>query len=277
MPPTPTVDLRNGLAMPVIGLGTWPLRGAEAAAAVRTALETGYRLVDTAENYRNEDGVGQGLRDSGVPREEVVITTKFNKEWHSVEGVRQAWRASIERLGVEYLDIFMVHWPNPGHDRYVDAVRGLAALLEDGSIRAIGVSNFTPAHLRRVEEEAGLVPDLNQIQLSPYASRRAAREYHREHGIVTESWSPIGGSGEGLRSDPVIAEVAAEVRRTPTQVVLRWHVQTGLVAVPKSGDPGRIAENLDVFGFELTAEQRARIDALDRGEVNVADPETSGH
>ena len=277
MPPTPTLTLRNGLAMPVIGLGTWPLRGADAAAAVRTALEAGYRLVDTAENYRNEDGVGQGLRDSGVPREEVVITTKFNKEWHSVEGVRRAWRASTERLGVEYLDVFMVHWPNPGQDRYVDAVRGLTALLEDGSIRAIGVSNFTPAHLRRVAEESGLVPDLNQIQLSPYASRRAAREYHRENGIVTESWSPIGGSGDGLRSDPVVAEVAAEVGRTPTQVVLRWHVQTGLVAVPKSGDPGRIAENLDVFGFELTAEQMARIDALDRGEVNVADPETSGH
>ena len=277
MPPTPTLTLRNGLAMPVIGLGTWPLRGADAAAAVRAALEAGYRLVDTAENYRNEDGVGQGLRDSGVPREEVVITTKFNKEWHSVEGVRRAWRASTERLGVEYLDVFMVHWPNPGQDRYVDAVRGLAALLEDGSIRAIGVSNFTPAHLRRVAEESGLVPDLNQIQLSPYASRRAAREYHRENGIVTESWSPIGGSGDGLRSDPVVAEVAAEVGRTPTQVVLRWHVQTGLVAVPKSGDPGRIAENLDVFGFELTAEQMARIDALDRGEVNVADPETSGH
>ena len=277
MPPTPTVDLRNGLAMPVIGLGTWPLRGAEAAAAVRTALQTGYRLIDTAENYRNEDGVGQGLRDSGVPREEVVITTKFNKEWHSVDGVRQAWRASTERLGVEYLDVFLVHWPNPGQDRYVDAVRGLTALLEDGSIRAVGVSNFTPAHLRRVAEEAGLVPDLNQIQLSPYASRRAAREYHREQGIVTESWSPIGGSGDGLRSDPVIAEIAAEVGRTATQVVLRWHVQTGLVAVPKSGDPGRIAENLDVFGFELTAEQMARIDALDRGEVDVADPDSFGH
>ncbi len=277
MPTTPTVPLRNGLAMPVIGLGTWPLRGAEAAAAVRTALETGYRLVDTAENYRNEDGVGQGLLESGVPREEVVITTKFNKEWHSVDGVRQAWRASTERLGVEYLDVFMVHWPNPGQDRYVDAVQGLAALLEDGSIRAIGVSNFTPAHLLRLEEEAGLVPDLNQIQLSPYASRRAARKYHREHGIVTESWSPIGGSGDGLRSDPVIAEIAAEVGRTPTQVVLRWHVQTGLVAVPKSADPGRIAENLDVFDFELTAEQMARIDALDRGEIDVADPETSGH
>ena len=277
MPPTPTVDLRNGLAMPVIGLGTWPLRGAEAAAAVRTALQTGYRLIDTAENYRNEDGVGQGLRDSGVPREEVVITTKFNKEWHSVDGVRQAWRASTERLGVEYLDVFLVHWPNPGQDRYVDAVRGLTALLEDGSIRAVGVSNFTPAHLRRVAEEAGLVPDLNQIQLSPYASRRAAREYHREQGIVTESWSPIGGSGDGLRSDPVIAEIAAEVGRTATQVVLRWHVQTGLVAVPKSGDPGRIAENLDVFGFELTTEQMARIDALDRGEVDVADPDSFGH
>jgi 2,5-diketo-D-gluconate reductase A len=273
----PTVTLRNGLALPVIGLGTWPLRGAEAAAAVRTALEVGYRLVDTAENYRNEDGVGQGLRDSGVPREEVVITTKFNKQWHSVDGVRQAWRASTERLGVDYLDIFMVHWPNPGQDGYVDAIRGLAALLEDGSIRAIGASNFSPAHLRRVEEETGLVPDLNQIQLSPYASRREHRGYHREHGIVTESWSPIGGSGEGLRSDPVIAAIAEEHDRTPTQVVLRWHVQTGLVAVPKSADPGRIAENLDVFGFELTAEQMERIDALDRGEVDVADPETFGH
>jgi len=277
MPLAPTVPLRNGLAMPVIGLGTWPLRGAEAAAAVRTALETGYRLVDTAENYRNEDGVGQGLRDSGVPREEVVITTKFNREWHSVDGVRQAWRASIERLGVEHLDVLMVHWPNPGQDRYVEAVRGLAALLEDGSIRAIGVSNFSPAHLLRIEEETGLVPDLNQIQLSPYASRREHRTYHREHGIVTESWSPIGGSGDGLRSDAVVAAIAEELGRTPTQVVLRWHVQTGLVAVPKSGNPGRIAENLDVFGFELTPEQLDRIDALDRGEVGVADPESFGH
>ena len=277
MPATPTVTLRNGLALPVIGLGTWPLRGADAAAAVRTALETGYRLVDCAENYRNEDGVGQGVRDSGVPREDVVITTKFNKEWHSVDGVRQAWRASTERLGVEYLDVFMVHWPNPGQDRYVDAIRGLAALLEDGSIRAIGASNFSPAHLRRVEEESGLVPDLNQIQLSPYASRREHRDYHREHGIVTESWSPIGGRDEGLRSDPAITAIADELGRTPTQVVLRWHVQTGLVAVPKSGNPGRIAENLDVFGFELSDEQMARIDALDRGEVDVADPETSGH
>ena len=277
MPATPTVTLRNGLALPVIGLSTWPLRGAAAAAAVRTALETGYRLVDCAENYRNEDGVGQGIRDSGVPREDVVITTKFNKEWHSVDGVRQAWRASTERLGVDYIDVLMVHWPNPGQDRYVDAIRGLAALLEDGSIRAIGASNFSPAHLRRVEEESGLVPDLNQIQLSPYASRREHRDYHREHGIVTESWSPIGGRDEGLRSDPVITAIAEELDRTPTQVVLRWHVQTGLVAVPKSGNPGRIAENLDVFGFELSDEQMARVDALDRGEVDVADPETSGH
>ncbi len=277
MPSAPTLTLRNGLALPVIGLGTWPLRGADAAAAVRTALESGYRFVDCAENYRNEDGVGQGLRDSGVPREDVVITTKFNKEWHSIDGVRRAWQASTERMGVDYLDVFMVHWPNPGQDRYVDAVRGLAALLEDGSIRAIGVSNFSPAHLRRVEEETGLVPDLNQIQLSPYASRAEHRAYHQEHGIVTESWSPIGGSGEGLRADPEVAAVAEELGRTPTQVVLRWHVQTGLVAVPKSGNPGRIVENLDVFGFELTAEQMSRIDALDRGEVDVADPEAFGH
>ena len=273
----PTIELLSGVSIPVLGLGTWPLDDDEAAGAVEKAVSAGYRLFDTAENYGNETGVGEGIRRSGIERDQVFITTKFNQQWHSVDGVRKAFEQSAARLRVDYIDLLMVHWPNPGQDRYVDAVRGLAALLEDGSIRAVGVSNFTPAHLRRVAEEAGLVPDLNQIQLSPYASRRAAREYHRGQGIVTESWSPIGGSSDGLRSDPVIGEVAAEVGRTPTQVVLRWHLQTGLVAVPKSGDPGRIAENLDVFGFELTAEQMARIDALDRGEVNVADPETSGH
>ena len=273
----PTVTLRNGAELPVLGFGTWPLRGAECAAAVRTAIEAGYRLVDTAENYRNEDGVGQGLRDSGLDRQELFVTTKFNRRWHSVDGVRTTWRASIERLGLEYVDMLMVHWPNPDQGGYVDALRGLKALLDDGLIRAIGVSNFKPAHLQRVLDETGIEPDVNQIQLSPYATRSEERTYDSERGIVTESWSPIGGSGEDLRSDPLLVEVAGRHGKSPTQVVLRWHVQQGLVAIPKSANPGRIAENIDIFDFELTADELGAISALDRGGAEVTDSDVFGH
>ena len=277
MPYAPTVTLRNGLELPMIGLGTYPMQGAECAAAVRTAIEAGYRLVDTAEDYGNEDGVGQGLRDSGLDRKDLVITTKFNRKWHSTAGVRQAWQASIERLGVEYVDLLLVHWPNPADDGYVDALRGLQALFDDGLIRAIGVSNFKPAHVQRVLDETGIAPEVNQIQLSPYTTRKATRTYDDAHGIVTESWSPIGGRGHDLRSDPLMVEVAKRYDKTPTQVVLRWHVQQGLVAIPKSGNPERIAENLDVFDFALTADEIAAIGGLDRGEGPVTDSDVFGH
>ena len=274
---TATVELRSGALMPVLGLGTWPLRGQDAAAAVRTALECGYRLVDTAENYRNEDGVGQGIRDSGVDRAEVFITTKLNKEWHSIEGVREAAEASCRRLDVDYLDLLLLHWPNPGQDRYVDAVLGLERLRERGVVRAIGVSNFKPAHLRRVIEETGIAPEANQIQLSPYATRAESRDFHAEHGIVTESWSPIGGQSDDLRADPVIAEIGAAHGKSPTQTVLRWHLELGLVTVPKSANPGRIAENFDLFDFSLSPDEVERITALDRGEADVADSDEVGH
>jgi len=277
MPYAPTVTLRNGAELPVLGLGTWPLRGAECAAAVRSAIEAGYRLVDTAENYRNEDGVGQGLRDSGLDRSEMFITTKFNRAWHSVDGARKAWQASVERLGVEYVDMLMVHWPNPDQGTYVDAVRGLKALLDDGLIRAIGVSNFKPAHLERVLAESGIEPDVNQVHLTPYATRAATRSYDDAHGIVTESYSPIGGSGEDLRSDPLLAEVATSHDKTAAQIALRWHVQQGLVAIPKSADPGRIAQNIDIFDFELTVDEMAAITALDRGEAGLTDSDVFGH
>ena len=182
----------------MIGIGTWPLRGAECAAQIRTAIESGYRLIDTAENYRNEDGVGQGIRDSGIDRAEVFVTTKFNREWHSVDGVRQAYQASLKRLGLDYLDLLLVHWPNPDQDRYVEAVQGLNALLESGELRAIGVSNYKPAHLQRVLDETGIVPDVNQIQLSPYSTRADSRAFNQTHGIVTESCSPIGASSDEL-------------------------------------------------------------------------------
>ena len=273
----PTLPLRNGADIPVLGIGTSPLRGAESATQVRTALEAGYRLIDTAENYRNEDAVGQAIRDSGIDRSEIFITTKFNRRWHGVDGVRQAYEASLERLGVDYIDLLLVHWPNPDQDRYVDALRGLQAILDKGGLRAIGTSNFKPAHLRRVLDEAGITPDVNQIQLSPYSTRSASRAYDAAHGIVTESWSPLGASSDELRKDPVITGIAKEHGKSPTQVALRWHIQLGLIAIPRSGNPGRIAENIDIFDFELTEQEMTTISGLDRGESVVSDSDVFGH
>lgn len=275
--PAPTRPLLHGASIPVLGLGTWPLRGAEAAAAVRTAIEAGYRLIDTAENYRNEDGVGQGIRDSGIDRSDIFITTKFNRQWHSVDGVRTAYEASLKLLGTDYIDMLMVHWPNPDQGRFTDAVRGLQALLDDGSIRAIGVSNFKPAHLRQVFDATGVTPDVNQIQLSPYNTRTATQAFNTEHGIATESWSPIGGSGEDLRSDPLVVGIGSRYGKSATQVVLRWHLQLDLIAIPKSANPQRIAENIDIFDFELSPEEIAAISALDRGEHTGSDSDVVGH
>jgi 2,5-diketo-D-gluconate reductase A len=274
----PTLPLRNGAEIPVLGLGTWPLRGAESTAQVRIAIEAGYRMIDTAENYRNEESVGQGIRDSGIERSEVFVTTKFDREWHSVDGVRRAYEASIKRLGIDYIDLLMVHWPNPSNGRYVDAMRGMQALLEDGGIRAIGTSNFKPRHLQRVLEETGIVPDVNQIELSPYTTRDVSRAYHAAHRIITESWTPIGGSRTSeLRHDPVITAIANAHGKSPTQVVLRWHMQLGLIAVPRSSNPGRIAENIDIFDFELNEQEMSEISALDRGEAGILDSDVYGH
>jgi 2,5-diketo-D-gluconate reductase A len=273
----PTVSLIHEAAIPVLGFGTSPLRGAEAAAAVRSAIETGYRLIDTAENYQNEDAVGQAIRDSVVDRADIFLTTKFNRRWHSVDGVRQAAEASMERLGMDYLDLLLVHWPNPDQDRYVDALRGLGKLRDAGVLRAIGTSNFKPAHLQRVLDETGIVPDVNQIQLSPYATRSAGRRYHAEHGIITESWSPLGASSGEVRTNPVISEIAARYGKSPTQTILRWHIQLGSVPIPRSGNPGRIAENLAIFDFTLDDADMARISALDRGEASVTDSDVFGH
>jgi 2,5-diketo-D-gluconate reductase A len=273
----PTLPLRHGAEIPVLGLGTSPLVGADSVRQVRTALESGYRLIDTAENYHNEDAVGQAIRDIGMNRNEIYITTKFNRRWHDVDGVRQAYEASLKRLGVDYIDLMLVHWPNPDQDRYVAAVQGLQALLDSGGLRAIGTSNFKPAHLQRVLDETGITPDVNQIQLSPYSTRKQSREYHTAHDIVTESYSPLGASSSDLRADPVITGIAKDHGKSPTQVVLRWHVQLGLVAIPRSSNPGRIAENIDLFDFELTEQEMSKISALDRGESVVTDSDVFGH
>ena len=273
----PTLPLRHGAEIPVLGLGTSPLVGTDSVRQVRTALESGYRLIDTAENYHNEDAVGQAIRDIGLNRNEIYITTKFNRRWHDVDGVRQAYEASLRRLGVDYIDLMLVHWPNPDQDRYVEAVQGLQALLDSGGLRAIGTSNFKPAHLERVLDETGITPDVNQIQLSPYSTRNESREYHAAHDIVTEAYSPLGASSSDLRGDPVITGIAKDHGKSPTQVVLRWHVQLGLVAIPRSSNPGRIAENIDIFDFELTEQDMSKISALDRGESVATDSDVFGH
>ena len=272
----PTVQLIHGSTIPVLGFGTSPLQGAEAATAVRAAIETGYRLIDTAENYHNEEAVGRGIRDSGIDRAELFVTSKFNRHWHSVAGVQRAHEASLDRLGLDYLDLLLVHWPNPDQDHYVDAVRGLGGLLDSGALRAIGTSNFKPAHLQRVLDATGIVPDVNQIQLNPYTTRQASRAFHAGHQIVTESWSPIGASSD-LRSDPVITEVAGNYGKSATQVILRWHIQLGLVPIPKSGNPERMAENFDVFDFELSDDDMEAITRLDRGENQATDSDVFGH
>lgn len=271
----PTVTLSNGVAMPAIGLGTWPMTDAEAEIAVDRALRVGWRLIDTAENYGNEVGVGRGIRASGIDRDAIFVTTKFNRKWHSVEGVRAACEASLERLGLDHVDLFLVHWPNPDQDRYVEAVEGLFRVLDAGLVRAIGVSNFKTTHLARLFER-GLVPQVNQIQIDPWHRRDDVTALDRAKGIVTESWSPIGRAGP-LLADPVIAAIAARHGRTPAQIVLRWHVENGWVPLPKSADPVRQIENLAVFDFALTADDRAALDALDRPDDPVLDSDTFGH
>jgi 2,5-diketo-D-gluconate reductase A len=272
-----TVTLTHGAVMPRLGLGTSPMDDAETERAVALALEAGYRLVDTAENYGNERGVGQGLRASGVPREDVFVTTKFNKRWHGVELVEEAFAHSAKRLGLEYIDLLLIHWPNPDQNRYVPAWQGLIRLLEAGRVRAIGTSNFKPAHLDRLQAETGVAPDINQIELNPLVTREAARAYHSKHGIVTESWSPIGGQGADVLSAPEIIEIAARRERTPAQIVLRWHMQLGLVAVPKSSTASRVRENVNIFDFELSGDDIAAISALDRGEDAAVDSDRFGH
>lgn len=261
--------------MPRLGLGTWPFDDAEAERVIADALQAGYRLVDTAWAYHNERGVGRGVKASGIPREDVFITSKFDLPAHSIAGVREAYGDAIGKLGVDYLDLFLIHWPNPWADKYVDAWRGLIALLESGDVRAIGMSNFTPAHLERVVGETGVVPDVDQVELNPWTGRRDVREYNAAHGIVTQSWGPIGQGG-GLLDDPVIVDVAARNDCTPAQAVLAWHLANGLAVVAKSGDANRLRSNLAAVDITLPADDIAALDALD-GRQRPTDPERFGH
>jgi 2,5-diketo-D-gluconate reductase A len=272
----PAITLANGVEMPALGFGTSPMGDGQAEGAVTEAIRAGYRLVDTAENYRNEGGVGRGIRASGVDRDEIFVTTKFNKRWHGEAEARQAFANSAERLGLDHIDLLLIHWPNPRKDRYVEAWRGLLRLLEDSKVRAVGVSNFKSAHLDRLLDETGVAPHVNQIELDPTHSRPEQRAYHAAHGIVTESWSPIGAGGD-LLAEPAIVDLARRRSRTPAQIVLRWHVQLGLIPIPKTSKPERMAENIDVFDFELSEGEMDELAALHGHGAEPVDSDRFGH
>ncbi|SFW80654.1 aldo/keto reductase [Amycolatopsis australiensis] len=268
----PTVELNNGVRIPQFGFGVFQIPPEETARAVRTALEAGYRHIDTAQMYRNEAGVAAGIAESGLARDEVFVTTKLANDAHGYDNAITALEGSLRRLGFDHVDLYLIHWPLPHKDNYVRTWRGFEDILRAGKARAIGVSNFQPAHLDRLAEETGMVPAVNQIELHPALQQPPLRAYHQAHGIATEAWSPLA-QGEVL-DDPVLADLAEKHDRTPAQVVLRWHVQLGNIVFPKSSSPERIRQNIDVFGFQLDDEDMTAIGKLDAGRRTGPDPDT---
>lgn len=258
MTAVPTYQLNDGATLPAIGLGTVALRGEAGVAAIEQGLQAGYRLLDTAVNYENESEVGEGLRRSGVPRDEVRITSKIPGRHHGYDDAVASTRASLERLGVDRLDLHLIHWPNPSVDKYVEAWRALVDLRNDGLVTSIGVSNFAREHLERIIDATGVVPAVNQIELHPYFPQEEMRQVNEELGIRTESWSPLGKRRPAY-DEPAVRDAAERRGVTPAQVVLRWHHQLGTLPIPKSSDPSRQRENLEIFGFEL---DDAEVDAI---------------
>jgi diketogulonate reductase-like aldo/keto reductase len=260
-PSIPTYTLNDGSTLPAIGFGTWPLKGEEGVTAILHAIEAGYRLLDTAVNYENETEVGEALRRSGVPRDEVQVTSKLPGRHHGYDDAVASVRGSLDRLGLDYLDLHLIHWPNPSVGQYVEAWRALVDLREQGLVRSIGVSNFTQAHLAHIIDETGVTPSVNQIELHPRFPQQDMRAVHERLDIRTEAWSPMGKRQAPL-DEPAVTEAADRSGVTPGQVILRWHVQLGSLPIPKSSSPERQQQNLDIFGFELTDEELEAISAL---------------
>ncbi|WOP17380.1 aldo/keto reductase [Raineyella sp. LH-20] len=258
----PTIALNNGVEMPRLGFGVFQVPDEETTAAVTAALEAGYRSIDTAAIYGNEAGVGRALAASGLTRDEVFVTSKLWITDFGHDAVLRGYDATLERLGLDHLDLFLLHWPAPTQDLYAESWRALEELYADGRVRAIGVSNFEPEHLARITRDGGVVPAVNQVELHPALQNRTVVAANQALGIVTEAWSPLAQGA--VLGEAAITAIAERHVRTPAQVVLRWHLQQGRVVIPKSVRPARIAENLDVFGFELSADELAAIDALER-------------
>jgi diketogulonate reductase-like aldo/keto reductase len=267
----PTIRMNDGRDLPPVGFGSFPWNDDDSEASTLDALAAGYRLVDTALRYGNEAAVGRAIAATDVPRDEIVVTTKLAGRHHGHDETITGFHESLAALALDHVDLYLIHWPLPRLDAYVASWRAMIELRDQGLIRSIGVSNFTEAHLTRLIDETGVVPAVNQVELHPYFPQAALREFHAAHGIVTESWSPLGRGD--LLKEPAIAGIAEAHGVSPGQVVLRWHTQLGAVPIPASSNPSRRRENIDVFGFELTADEVAAISGLERGRIWDQDPD----
>jgi diketogulonate reductase-like aldo/keto reductase len=270
----PTLPLRDAGAIPQLGFGVFQVPPEDTAEVTTLAFQAGYRHIDTAAAYKNEAGVGEAFRASGLSRDEVFITTKCFNDDHGFEQAKAAMRASLDRLELDFVDLYLIHWPVPGKDLYLDTWKAFVELQQEGLTRSIGVSNFQPDHLRRIIEETGVTPSVNQVELHPRLTQPGLRREHEELGILTEAWSPLAQGA--VLDDPAITEIAEAHGKTPGQVVIRWHLQIGNVVIPKSVTPERIEQNFDVFDFELSGDEVQAIEALDRGERTGPDPDTFG-
>jgi diketogulonate reductase-like aldo/keto reductase len=268
------VTLNNGVKMPQIGFGVFKVdEGESVVKAVKKAIEVGYRSIDTAAIYQNEKGVGQAIRESGVPREELFITTKV---WNADQGYHEtmeAFQVSMDKLGLDYLDLYLIHWPMPKVEKYVETYQALEKLYKDGHIRSIGVANFQIPHLEKLLKECSVKPVINQVECHPYLTQNELKEFCQEYQIFLEAWGPLMQGGEAL-SDEIIKTIANKHKKTPAQVILRWHIQNQVIAIPKSVTPSRIEENFRVFDFELTSGEMKLINGLNRDQRNGSNPDT---
>ncbi|WP_050726309.1 aldo/keto reductase [Vulgatibacter incomptus] len=266
----PSLTLNDGRTMPRVGFGTWRISNDQAASIVRTAISAGYRSIDTAAVYANEEGVGEAVATCGLPRDELFVTTKVWNDRQGYDTTLRAFDESLARLKLEAVDLYLIHWPAPATNRYVETWKALIQLRQEGRARSIGVSNFNRPHLERILDATGVVPAVNQIELHPFLQQRELRAFHADKGIATESWSPLARAHR--LDNPVLVDLAKKHGKTPAQVVLRWHLDSGLVAIPKSAHETRIRENLDLFDFRLDDEDMARMETLDEGGRTGMDP-----
>lgn len=265
------VTLNNGVKMPQLGLGVWRIPNEEVTEVVSEALDIGYRLIDTAGAYRNEKGVGDAIAASQIPREEIFVTTKVRNSYQGYDNTLRSFENSLKELQLDYIDLYLIHWPQPAYDQYVETFQALEKLYEEGLVRAIGVSNFNIEHLQRIFSECEVTPVVNQVECHPYLQQKELKAFCKDHDIFVEAWSPIAKGGDILK-DEVIKEIAETHGKSPAQVVLRWHMQEGTIAIPKSVTPSRIEENIDIFDFELTDEEMEKIARLDRNGRIGRDP-----
>lgn len=260
---SPHITLNDGNTIPRVGLGVWRLSDKDAPKLVSEAIDAGYRHIDTAQAYQNEEGVGQGLKQASARRRDIWVTSKLQSRLQGYDSTLRAFDQTMAKLQLDQLDLFLVHWPAPARDQYVETWKAFVELQQQGRIRSIGVSNFLPEHLDRIIGETGVVPAINQIELHPRFQQGSSRDWHRQHGIVTESYSPLGGKGTALLEEPIITAIARRLGKSPAQVIIRWHLQLDLVVLPKSSRLERAIENIDVWDFELTEEDMSAIAGLD--------------